>query len=101
MHMLGKLSGSINGISVEGIRFSVFGDIPSKTTYSALDPVSPSIGVVLRVFTPMVSTLGFLFAHPVKGVGNGFSFLGDDFLRRSQVTFETGKELVHAACAYF
>lgn len=89
--MSGTLSGSINDINLDKIRFSVFGDVQSKTTYIALDQVPPSVGVPLRVLTPMVSTLGFLFAHPGESTGNGFSFLGDDFLRRTKVTFDTGK----------
>ena len=91
LHMTGTLSGSINDINFDKIRFSVFGDAPSKTTYIALDAVPPSIGVPLRVLTPMVSTLGFLFAHPGESTGNGFSFLGDDFSRRAKITFDTGE----------
>lgn len=98
MHLRGKLSGSINDISVDGITFSVFADVSiSKTTFIALNPVSPSSGFLLRIFTPMVSTLGFLFAHPGRSSVNGFSFLGDNFVRRSQVTFETG-EKKHCFC---
>ena len=89
--MTGSLSGSINGLSTEGIKFSIFGDIQSKTTFVAVYPVSLSVGVLLRVLTPLVSTFGFLFAHPSDEVGNGFGFLGDSFLRRSRVTFsDTG-----------
>ena len=88
--MSGTLSGSVNDINLDKIRFSVFGDVVSKTTYVALDPVPPSIGILLRMLTPLVSTLGFLFAAPATSTGNGFSFLGDDFIRRSRVTFDTG-----------
>lgn len=102
MHLRGKLSGSINDISVNGIRFSVFADVAfTKTIFIALDPVSPLVGFPLRVFTPMVSTLGFLFAHPGQSSVNGFSFLGDNFLRRSQVTFDTGEKNIVFVRLYF
>ena len=94
LHMTGALSGSINGLSTEGLKFSIFGDLQSKTTFVAVYPVSPSIGVLLRFLTPMVSTFGFLLAHPGDEVGNGFSFLGDSFLRRSEVTFSDTGDIV-------
>lgn len=96
MHIRGNLSGRINNISMDDIRFSVLGDFQSKTTYIAMDRLSPSQVRLCRVFTPMVSTLGFLFAYSGDSRGNGFSFLGDNFSRRSRVTFETGKE----SCCY-
>lgn len=93
MHLFGKLTGNINNnMSLDGIRLNVFGDVPSQTTYMALDPVSQSVGEALRVLMPIVTTFGFLFADPTEDNGNGFSFLGDNFSRRSRVTFETGRE---------
>ena len=91
--MTGTLFGRINGISLDRIKCSVFGDVPSKTTHTALEPVPASVAFSLRVLMPIVSTFGFFFAHPSKSSGNGFSLLGDGFLRRSQVKFETGENI--------
>ena len=92
VHVVGELAGKINGLAIEDVRFSVYSDIQSRTTFVSLDSVPASVGWLLRAVMPIATTPGFLFAFSGASVDNGFGLMGSNFLHRTHVTFNTGNK---------
>lgn len=91
----GKVSGRINGQTIDNVDLHAYVVTNDGRTYTAISRMSPTVGYSLQSVYVVGSVLGFLFALPQQpGARNGFMVTGGQFNRTAVLQFtSTGESL--------
>lgn len=73
----GKISGEMNGVSLSDLDLQAYVVPADGRTYTAISVVPPSVGYDLQSFNILGTSIGWLFARPVKGALNGYQLTGN------------------------
>lgn len=72
----GKVTGTINGVDLTDLDLQAYVVPADGRTYTAISVVPPNVGYDMQSVTILGSTIGWLFARPVKGALNGYQLTG-------------------------
>lgn len=95
LRISGKVSGTLNGVSVDNVDLHAYIVTSDGRTYTAISRMEYAVGQSLLSLYSVAGILGFLFALPQQpGAKNGFMVTGYDFNRTATVTYQPGRETV-------
>jgi len=72
----GKVSGSLNGIRLEELDLQCYVVTNDGRTYTAISKVPMELGYDMQSLNVLGTTLGWLFAKPIKSSKNGYELTG-------------------------
>lgn len=78
--MNGKVSGTLNGIRLEELDLQCYVVTNDGRTYTAISKVPEQLGYDMQSLNVLGTTLGWLFAKPIKTSKNGYELTGLYFL---------------------
>lgn len=91
----GKVSGRLNGVSIDDVDLHAYVVTTDGRTYTAISRMEYALGQSLLSLYPIASVLGFLFALPQQPAAkNGFMIAGGDFNRTATVQYQPTRETV-------
>lgn len=74
--MNGKVSGTLNGIRLEELDLQCYVVTNDGRTYTAISKVPVELGYDMQSLNVLGTTLGWLFAKPIKSSKNGYELTG-------------------------
>lgn len=91
----GKMSGDVNGVTIDSVDLHAYVVTTDGRTYTAISRIPAPIGYSMQGLYVIGSVLGFLFALPQQpSFSNGFIVTGGQFSRTAVVNFaSTGETL--------
>lgn len=92
LRVSGTLKGSVGNESVD-TQIQSYVVMAEGRTYTAISPLSESIGSKLQLAQVIGGTIGWLFARPVGDVKNGFQITGGKFSSIGTLRFEETNEV--------
>jgi nidogen (entactin) len=72
----GKVSGTLNGIRLEELDLQCYVVTNDGRTYTAISKVPMELGYDMQSLNVLGTTLGWLFAKPIKSSKNGYELTG-------------------------
>ncbi|KAL0266614.1 UNVERIFIED_CONTAM: hypothetical protein PYX00_009108 [Menopon gallinae] len=91
----GKVSGVINGINFTDFDLQAYVVPKDGRSYTALSRVPINVGYDMQSLNILGTTIGWLFAKPMKGAMNGYQITGGVFNQTATITYpQTGHQLV-------
>ncbi|XP_071454679.1 nidogen-like isoform X2 [Hetaerina americana] len=90
----GKVSGTINSISVSDMDLQAYVVTSDGRTYTAISRMPESVGFEIQVLNVIGGVIGWMFAKPLKGAVNGFQLTGGTFNYTATIEFpNTGQHI--------
>lgn len=100
LRVSGLISGNIGGMDIRNVALQSYIVMAEGRTYTALSEVQPDIGSKLQLAQSIGSTLGWLFAKPIKNKKNGFQITGGKFNSTITIKFENTNEAFYIKQRY-
>lgn len=90
----GSLTGELNGYTInERSKLQSYIVTADGRSYTAITPISDELGGNLRLAFPIINSVGWLFAKPLRGHLNGYQLTRGEFLHTSRIRFDSGEIL--------
>ncbi|XP_046389156.1 nidogen-like isoform X2 [Ischnura elegans] len=97
----GKVSGTINGISVSDMDLQAYVVTSDGRTYTAISRVPDNVGFDIQVLNVIGGVIGWMFAKPLKGAVNGFQLTGGTFNYTAEIEFPNSGQHVSIHNYYY
>ncbi|ALC40596.1 Ndg [Drosophila busckii] len=95
MRVTGTLQGQLNNLPVdERAKLQSYVVTTDTRSYTTINPVQEEQAGLLRVVLPLLTTVGWLFAKPVKGAANGYQLTGGRYEHFSRIQYDSGEVLL-------
>uniref|UniRef100_A0A1A9V771 Nidogen n=1 Tax=Glossina austeni TaxID=7395 RepID=A0A1A9V771_GLOAU len=95
VRVTGSLMGELNGELInERSKLQSYIVTADGRSYTAVTPISTELGTNLRLALPIVTSIGWLFAKPLKQYLNGYQLSGGELLHAARLSFSTGEVLL-------
>lgn len=92
LRVSGTITGTVGGIDINAVALQSYVVMAEGRTYTALTPLEENVGLKLQLAQTIGTTIGWLFAKPVKPSKNGFQITGGKFNSSITLRFEETKQ---------
>lgn len=90
----GKITGKINGEKLVNLDLQSYIVMTDSRAYTAISKIPESIGTDIQSLQILGSSIGYLFAKPIRGAINGYQLTGGIFNYTAQLFFQNTNQSI-------